>query len=237
MGNLKNQRKTTIGTLPKITLIKKSKGFTNQCQASVLPKSKPIRSQYHNLNHISKLKKKREIFPLFSSLSRLPFLCLVSIEKLKFKEKRKRKASVPRHWVWKGWYAEKTKMGTLKRPLCCSVICWWLISPWTISQFHQCWELLHFWIDQALGTPLHAYIAKLGLDSNVSVGSSLMTMYSKFGSVGDCRKAFNHIENPDLIGWTTTIFSYAQHGWENLSFGFWFWGKERVSFRFRGRWC
>ena len=71
-----------------------------------------------------------------------------------------------------------------------------------------------------IGTPLHAYIAKLGLDSNVSVGSSLMTMYSKFGSVGDCRKAFNHIENPDLIGWTTMIFSYAQHGWENLSFGF-----------------
>ena len=116
MGNLKNQRKTTIGTLPKITLIKKSKGFTNQCQASVLPKSKPIRSQYHNLNHISKLKKKREIFPLFSSLSRLPFLCLVSIEKLKFKEKRKRKASGigcgkgdmlkrPKWVHWKGPYA------------------------------------------------------------------------------------------------------------------------------------
>ena len=41
LNNLKNQRKTTIDTLPKITLIKKSKGFTNQCQASVLPKSKP----------------------------------------------------------------------------------------------------------------------------------------------------------------------------------------------------
>ena len=47
----------TIGTLPKITLIKKSKGFTNQCQAFVLPKSKPIKPQYQNLNHISKLKK------------------------------------------------------------------------------------------------------------------------------------------------------------------------------------
>ena len=47
MGNLKNQRKTTIDTLPKITLIKKSKGFINQCQAFVLPKSKPNpRKQY-----------------------------------------------------------------------------------------------------------------------------------------------------------------------------------------------
>ena len=71
-----------------------------------------------------------------------------------------------------------------------------------------------------IGTQLHAYIAKLGLDSDVFVGSSLMTMYSKTRSVGDCRKAFYHIKNPDLIGWTTIIFSYAQHGWENLSFGF-----------------
>ena len=63
-----------------------------------------------------------------------------------------------------------------------------------------------------IGTQLHAYIAKLGLDSDVSVGSSLMTMYSKSGSLGDCRKAFDHIENPDLIGWTTMIVSYAQHG-------------------------
>ncbi|KAK7841303.1 pentatricopeptide repeat-containing protein [Quercus suber] len=72
----------------------------------------------------------------------------------------------------------------------------------------------------SIGTQLHANIEKLGLDSDVSVGSSLMTMCSKSGSIGDCRKAFDHIENPDLIGWTTMIFSYAQHGWENLSFRF-----------------
>ena len=47
LRNLKNQRKTTNGTLLKITLIKKSKGFTNQYQAFVLPKSKPNpRKQY-----------------------------------------------------------------------------------------------------------------------------------------------------------------------------------------------
>ncbi|KAK9983386.1 hypothetical protein SO802_032911 [Lithocarpus litseifolius] len=71
-----------------------------------------------------------------------------------------------------------------------------------------------------IGTHLHAYIAKLGLDSDVSIGSSLMTKYSKFGNVGDCHKAFDHVENLDLIGWTTMILNYAQHGWENLSFGF-----------------
>ncbi|XP_054784140.1 pentatricopeptide repeat-containing protein At1g74600, chloroplastic-like isoform X1 [Prosopis cineraria] len=62
------------------------------------------------------------------------------------------------------------------------------------------------------GTQLHAYIEKLGLQSDVYVGSSLVTMYSKCGSLEDCCKAFDHIEKPDLIGWTAIIVSYAQHG-------------------------
>jgi pentatricopeptide repeat protein len=63
-----------------------------------------------------------------------------------------------------------------------------------------------------IGTQLHAYIEKLGLQANVSVGSSLVTMYSKCGSIEDCRKAFDDVEKPDLIGWTSIIVSYAQHG-------------------------
>jgi len=63
-----------------------------------------------------------------------------------------------------------------------------------------------------IGTQLHAYIEKLGLQTDVSVGSSLLTMYSKCGSIEDCRKAFDDVEKPDLIGWTSLIVSYAQHG-------------------------
>ncbi|KAL5544458.1 hypothetical protein UlMin_008242 [Ulmus minor] len=64
----------------------------------------------------------------------------------------------------------------------------------------------------SIGTQMHAYITKLGLESEVSVGSSLVTMYSKSGSIEDFRKAFDQIEEPDLIGWTALIMSYAQHG-------------------------
>ncbi|PON93614.1 Tetratricopeptide-like helical domain containing protein [Trema orientale] len=64
----------------------------------------------------------------------------------------------------------------------------------------------------SIGTQMHARIAKLGLDSHVSIGSSLVTMYSKFGSIEDCSKAFNQIAEPDLICWTTMIMSYAHHG-------------------------
>ncbi|KAG7954874.1 hypothetical protein I3843_11G042900 [Carya illinoinensis] len=63
-----------------------------------------------------------------------------------------------------------------------------------------------------IGTQMHALITKMGLDSDVSVGSSLVTMYSKCGSIEECRKAFDQIEKPDLIGWTAMIVSYAQHG-------------------------
>ncbi|KAB1199314.1 hypothetical protein CJ030_MR0G025173 [Morella rubra] len=63
-----------------------------------------------------------------------------------------------------------------------------------------------------IGTQMHGWITKMGFDLDVSVGSSLVTMYSKCGSIEDCRKAFDQIEKPDLIGWTAMIVSYAQHG-------------------------
>ncbi|KNA04431.1 hypothetical protein SOVF_199880 [Spinacia oleracea] len=63
-----------------------------------------------------------------------------------------------------------------------------------------------------IGIQLHSLILKVGLESDVSIGSSLITMYSKCGIVDDCRKAFDQIIKPDLISWTTMIVSYAQHG-------------------------
>lgn len=63
-----------------------------------------------------------------------------------------------------------------------------------------------------IGTQLHAYVTKMGLDAEASVGSSLVTMYSKCGSIDECHKVFEQIEKPDLINWTAMIVSYAQHG-------------------------
>ncbi|RVW76931.1 Pentatricopeptide repeat-containing protein, chloroplastic [Vitis vinifera] len=63
-----------------------------------------------------------------------------------------------------------------------------------------------------IGTQLHACVTKMGLNAEVSVGSSLVTMYSKCGSIDECHKVFEQIEKPDLISWTAMIVSYAQHG-------------------------
>ncbi|GAU29588.1 hypothetical protein TSUD_164360 [Trifolium subterraneum] len=83
------------------------------------------------------------------------------------------------------------------------------VDAFTISSILGAASLL---CQSDIGTQLHAYIEKLGLQANVSVGSSLLTMYSKCGSIEDCRKAFDDVEKPDLIGWTSIIVSYSQHG-------------------------
>lgn len=83
------------------------------------------------------------------------------------------------------------------------------IDSFTISSVFGAIALLN---RLGIGTQLHARTKKMGLDSDVSVGSSLVTMYSKCGSIDDCRKAFDEIDEPDLIGWTAMITSYAQHG-------------------------
>ncbi|KAL4347039.1 hypothetical protein GQ457_17G017020 [Hibiscus cannabinus] len=66
--------------------------------------------------------------------------------------------------------------------------------------------------ESGIGTQLHALAVKVGLVSEVSVGSSLVTMYSECGIIKDCENAFNEIDKPDLVGWTAMISSYAQHG-------------------------
>ncbi|KAJ4974967.1 hypothetical protein NE237_008141 [Protea cynaroides] len=64
----------------------------------------------------------------------------------------------------------------------------------------------------ALGIQLHSYILKVGLYSDLSVGSSLVITYSKCGSIDDARKVFDRLEKPDLVTWTSMIVGYSQHG-------------------------
>lgn len=66
--------------------------------------------------------------------------------------------------------------------------------------------------ESGVGSQLHAYTIKVGFESEASVGSSLIMMYSKCGSIGDCDKVFQQIIDLDLVCWTTMIASYAHHG-------------------------
>ncbi|KAF6135208.1 hypothetical protein GIB67_035279 [Kingdonia uniflora] len=56
---------------------------------------------------------------------------------------------------------------------------------------------------------LHARIIKVGLDSDPSVDSPLVEMYSKCGNAEESHKVFDMIEQPDLVTWTLMIVGYA----------------------------
>ncbi|KAL5143625.1 Pentatricopeptide repeat-containing protein, chloroplastic [Glycine soja] len=63
------------------------------------------------------------------------------------------------------------------------------------------------------GKQIHAYALKHWFLPNVSVASSLMTMYSKCGVVEYSRRLFDNMEQRNVISWTAMIDSYIENGY------------------------
>eukprot|EP00253_Pinus_taeda_P001283 PITA_01283 len=70
---------------------------------------------------------------------------------------------------------------------------------------------MHAAVEQ--GKRIHAHIIKTGFELPLSVGSSLITMYAKSGSIEDAVKAFQNIAEQNVISWTAMIVGYAHHGY------------------------
>ncbi|KFK35316.1 hypothetical protein AALP_AA5G268400 [Arabis alpina] len=62
------------------------------------------------------------------------------------------------------------------------------------------------------GKQVHGNYIKSGFPSSLSVDNSLVTMYTKCGSLEDANVVFNSMENRDLITWTALIVGYAKNG-------------------------
>ncbi|XP_031259119.1 pentatricopeptide repeat-containing protein At1g43980, mitochondrial-like [Pistacia vera] len=62
------------------------------------------------------------------------------------------------------------------------------------------------------GSQVHSLAIKLGFESDAVVGSSLIDMYSKFGSVDSAMKIFVDMEIKDLISWNTIIMGLSHNG-------------------------
>ena len=63
-----------------------------------------------------------------------------------------------------------------------------------------------------LGELLHAHVIKTPFESNAYVGTSLVDMYSKCGSISNAQKSFSSISSPNVAAWTALINGYAHHG-------------------------
>lgn len=62
------------------------------------------------------------------------------------------------------------------------------------------------------GEQIHAQTIKSGFLSDRVVGTALVNMYNKCGSIEKASKAFVEMSTRTLISWTTMIAGFAQHG-------------------------
>ncbi|KAB2043435.1 hypothetical protein ES319_D01G017000v1 [Gossypium barbadense] len=63
-----------------------------------------------------------------------------------------------------------------------------------------------------LGRQIHGYIVKLGLESDVSVGTPVVDLYIKCSCFDSARRAFKRISEPNDASWSATITGYCQIG-------------------------
>lgn len=78
-----------------------------------------------------------------------------------------------------------------------------------------CTRLLSSVADQASmarGTSLHGYAVKSGLEGDINVGNSLISMYAKCGSMEDALQKFGDMASHDCVSWNSLISGLAAHG-------------------------
>lgn len=62
------------------------------------------------------------------------------------------------------------------------------------------------------GRWVHSYIENKGIQMNFHVGTALVDMYSKCGSLEDARLVFDGIRDKDVVAWNSMIVGYSMHG-------------------------
>eukprot|EP01018_Ginkgo_biloba_P032070 Gb_08223 [translate_table: standard] len=63
-----------------------------------------------------------------------------------------------------------------------------------------------------MGKEVHEDIIRSGLQSDVFVGSALVDMYTKCGSIENARIVFDKLPHRDVVSWNTMVAGYAHSG-------------------------
>ncbi|KAJ6431437.1 hypothetical protein OIU84_018838 [Salix udensis] len=62
------------------------------------------------------------------------------------------------------------------------------------------------------GRSVHALAVKACVEGNIFVGSALVDMYGKCGSIEDCEQVFHEMPERNLVSWNAMISGYAHQG-------------------------
>lgn len=62
------------------------------------------------------------------------------------------------------------------------------------------------------GKAIHSEVRRLGCDSDVFVGNTLVSMYGKCESVADAEEMFHAVRRRNVISWTAMLAAYVQQG-------------------------
>ncbi|KAL2523900.1 Tetratricopeptide repeat (TPR)-like superfamily protein [Abeliophyllum distichum] len=65
--------------------------------------------------------------------------------------------------------------------------------------------------DEFLGHQVLGHVLKSGIESNVSVANSIISMFGNFSSVEDACYVFNHMDERDIISWNSMITVFANN--------------------------
>eukprot|EP01018_Ginkgo_biloba_P037431 Gb_29873 [translate_table: standard] len=65
------------------------------------------------------------------------------------------------------------------------------------------------------GKWIHDYIVRSGFESDVFVGTALIDMYAKCGSIENSRQVFDKMSARNVVSWSALIAGYAQNGHAN----------------------
>ncbi|KAF8369662.1 hypothetical protein HHK36_032317 [Tetracentron sinense] len=71
-----------------------------------------------------------------------------------------------------------------------------------------------------LGRSMHALAVKACVEGNVYVGSALVDMYGKCGSIEDSERSFDEMPERNLITWNAMIGGYAHQGRADMALAF-----------------
>ena len=66
--------------------------------------------------------------------------------------------------------------------------------------------------DWDMGRQIHSHIVKLGVESEVSVGTPLVDFYVKCGDIESAYRSFGRISEPNDVSWSALISGFSQSG-------------------------